>query len=484
MTAMKLDELVFNDETLTYARIGFFEDERPFTPFEVIDSVANKSIRHVPLYFVITSLWARLVGFDPIVLRVLSWFCGLLAIAWTYRLGRDVIAKQAGLAAAFLIAASGYFQFYMHELRMYTMMTLLTAIVMGLYWQIVHTRHQPGYRLWVGLFASMAALLYTHYFGLFVLLGIGVYHGLAFRRIQRWWSVSAVMLAAGLSFAPWLTHIGKAINKPTPEDIVTTAMPVDRLLYNLSYLFSNGLIPVYVSLLILVIYLAVAKKQQRFFYFLVVGLVVVLAIAVSNEFVSILRRHRMRYTLILWPIMAAGIGAGLTQFFRQQRLILLLLAAGWLIASFQIIPSQDLSIFESRSKWYFDRYPDFEHLLDMFDAHHLSDFDTPLITVHYSVIPNEQTLQYYQQALGRPLWHVTEQAVISGDGQRQAAINLEPGESFWLAYSPPVNPQLLPIYQEQLAANHHACHMIEESGITLEYYAPSSLPCEDIPKFN
>src|SRR5690349_20557909 len=64
------------------------------SPTEMWERIARTNPWHTPGYFMILSVWGEFVGWDPPVLRALSLFFGLLAIALTYRLGRDVVSPR------------------------------------------------------------------------------------------------------------------------------------------------------------------------------------------------------------------------------------------------------------------------------------------------------------------------------------------------------------------------------------------------------
>ena len=46
------------------------------------------------------AIWGHLVGWSEVAVRALSLFFGMLALAWVYRTGRDLLAPRAGLFAA------------------------------------------------------------------------------------------------------------------------------------------------------------------------------------------------------------------------------------------------------------------------------------------------------------------------------------------------------------------------------------------------
>src|SRR6186713_1922280 len=100
LTARLLDSTaIWVDEYWTY-RTGDGAYFGPATPHSIIDGIIVEDPWTVPAYFFLFNMWAGLVGWAPFAHRALSLLAGMLAVAWTYRLGRDVGGHRAGLGAA------------------------------------------------------------------------------------------------------------------------------------------------------------------------------------------------------------------------------------------------------------------------------------------------------------------------------------------------------------------------------------------------
>jgi hypothetical protein len=185
--------------------------------------------------------WGRLVGFDPITIRAFSLFCGILGIAAVYRLGRDLYSRAAGLAAAAAYGLSAYLVFHMHEIRNYTLYPLVVCAVIWMYWRVALAARPPRIIHAIGLALSMAALIYTHYMGITMLLGIGAYHLLFARKDRRWLIAAACAISAGLAFAPWaLTAIDAAAAVGEMDSRFAFADDPITLMGKLLHTFSNG----------------------------------------------------------------------------------------------------------------------------------------------------------------------------------------------------------------------------------------------------
>ncbi len=164
------------------------------------DTVARtRADVHPPLYFVLLDGWTLIAGESVFVVRLLSTFFGLIGLAATYTLGRRLFDHQTGLVALLVLATAGMFIYYSRETRMYTLLLALSALATLAYvrWWDAPTRKRT--LIYAGL---LAALMYTHYVGVFIALTHGL-HLLLTRPRKLKLMVAPVMLAEGL-YAPWL----------------------------------------------------------------------------------------------------------------------------------------------------------------------------------------------------------------------------------------------------------------------------------------
>lgn len=135
-----------------------------------------------PLFFGMMMFWDFVSGGVYYIDRTLALFIGLIAVSVTYRMSSAMFEKRTGLIAALLLGTTVFFTFYLHEIRGYTLYVLLPAINGYLYWRLLNNMQSKRLTRW-GFALSIAATLYTHYIGIAVVLGIGIYHVL-FERPQ------------------------------------------------------------------------------------------------------------------------------------------------------------------------------------------------------------------------------------------------------------------------------------------------------------
>jgi 4-amino-4-deoxy-L-arabinose transferase-like glycosyltransferase len=147
-----------------------------------------------PLYYYLVAGWVRLlhvqgpyaapdvpVGRGEWLLRFPSAFWGVLTTALAWVLARRLFGngpegQVAALLAALLTALSPLYVYYSQEARMYTQLTALACTAGYALLQAVHTADgRKARHWWAGFVLAATAMLYTHYFGAFVLLAYGVW---------------------------------------------------------------------------------------------------------------------------------------------------------------------------------------------------------------------------------------------------------------------------------------------------------------------
>ncbi len=310
--------------------LGF--DDAPRPTLDVWQGVGTRNPWHAPGFFMTLNVWGRLVGREPPVLRVLALLVGMLAVAWTYRLGRAMVSPRVGVYAAAILGSSAFFVYYLHELRMYTLFAMLTAFTLWAYLRVVHRRREPTRWHWLGLLVGAIGLLYTHYFASLPLAVIGLYHlwlGWKAWRGQaisprRWWTVVGVLALAGLTFLPWLGFLAAGLGRAAEADeLRARALTPLEATERLAYLFSNGAVLLLGALLVLAAIYVVRRRGRGWqaWYFTGSLLVVLLT---ANAILQLMHGGRIRYMMGLFPLLSVLVGVGLAWLPRRIAAVILL----------------------------------------------------------------------------------------------------------------------------------------------------------------
>lgn len=134
--------------------------------------VAGGADTHPPGYPLLLALWMRLAGDRPLATRVLSALVSFLGVPVIYVLGKRL--RAPALIGALLSAASPVLVYYAQETRMYSLVTLLTAL--SFYWtlRVLAPSHPKAGRVsirylpWLAYLLTTVGAIYTHYYAFFV----------------------------------------------------------------------------------------------------------------------------------------------------------------------------------------------------------------------------------------------------------------------------------------------------------------------------
>jgi hypothetical protein len=283
----------------------------PLPPAEILRRLTEYNPWQGAGYPLVLAGWGALAGWTGFAGRAFSLLTGLLAIAWTYRAGRDMASPRVGLSAAIALGASAFFIDYLHELRAYTLYALFTAMTMATYWRLI-TR-PAGWGTRALFLVGMIGLFYTHYFAALAVVGIALYHLFFVSKMRQWWQVVLIMGIAGLIFLPWFSVMLSAVGL-AGEDAArqTRALTDVEILQSLLYAFSNGIV-----ILLVVVAGAAAFARSR-----AVGLVAFLALCILifalilNTAIPVITH--VRYLMALWPVLALLVGLGVDQLARYR----------------------------------------------------------------------------------------------------------------------------------------------------------------------
>lgn len=166
--------------------------------------------QHPPLHFILLRYCFSWFGHTSHVLRIVSVIGGVWGIWGMFVLGREMWDKRLGQTAALLTAVNYYLIFYSQEGRNYIFVFLL-SIYSFLYLIRLFRHLTIKNTLLYTLFNVL--LLYTHYFGMFLLVGqfiIGVVFFFAEEperkvRFLKYFTISALLTLGAYSF--WISYL-------------------------------------------------------------------------------------------------------------------------------------------------------------------------------------------------------------------------------------------------------------------------------------
>jgi mannosyltransferase len=210
------------------ARPGFLGDEL-FTYVivnrdslgQVMDGVETTE-NTPPLYYLLAWVSLKVTGV-PELIRLPSIVAGAGTVAVAGLLGRRVFDERAGIAAAALVAVSGFAIYYGSEARSYAP-AALAVLASTLF--LLHALESPRRLPWVAFAVSAAAAVWFHYTAVFPLAAQFAWALVAYPDRRR--PLLASHLGAVALYAPWLPFAGTNV----PISLIAPLAPlsVDRVL--------------------------------------------------------------------------------------------------------------------------------------------------------------------------------------------------------------------------------------------------------------
>ncbi len=230
---------------------------------EMLFQTANDA--HPPLSYLMLHGWRALVGDEEFALRVLSVFCGLLTVAASYQIGREVGGWKVGLAGSLLTAVARLPVWWSQEVRMYAPATLFAALALWAAIRLVMEKRRIW--LWAAILAvSLGAGLMNLYLFGGVAIALNLAFPYAFFTAKKRWRLTAAWASAQVGalalFLPWWFWATRYL--PSWE---TPQAPVDLWF----------VIKLYLS----TVFLGIATDIERYTPILIGAIVVLVGMAVA-----------------------------------------------------------------------------------------------------------------------------------------------------------------------------------------------------------
>jgi mannosyltransferase len=185
-----------------------------------------------PLYYVLLHVWMGVFGHGAAATHALSIACVALAVpagAWAVA---AAFGRLAAVLCAALLALSPFVGLYADETRMYALLVLLALLAVGTFLRAFVL----GRRRWSAPFGvALAAVMYTHNWGLFFAAAVGA----AFALLLAWGPGRRALLVNGaigfglaaLLYAPWLPTLAfQAAHTGAPWSHVPSGRSLTRAL--------------------------------------------------------------------------------------------------------------------------------------------------------------------------------------------------------------------------------------------------------------
>lgn len=161
--------------------------------------------KHAPIYYIILQFWLRLFWSSEFILRLLSVIFGVASIFLIYKVGEVLFNRELGLLSAFLLSVSNLHIFYSQYARPYSLLVLLVMISTFLF---IKALNESKFKYWFFYVLLTTLVLYTHNFGVFVLLSQGTYFIIfitKFKNSVKKWLIAQIVIF--LTYLPWVIRV-------------------------------------------------------------------------------------------------------------------------------------------------------------------------------------------------------------------------------------------------------------------------------------
>ncbi|MGI8735583.1 MAG: glycosyltransferase family 39 protein [Pyrinomonadaceae bacterium] len=181
-------------------------------------------IIHPPLFYALLKVWIGIGGESLLWLRLLPVVFSVAAIVPLVLLARELrLGENEKKLALTFLAVNGYLIKYAQEVRMYSLLFLLTCASIWLFVKFINARNST--KMLLALAVINFLLVYTHYYGWLVVI-------VELLTLLLWWRHRAAkllltILALILSYLPWLylITISKEPGRGLAQNIGWVARP-------------------------------------------------------------------------------------------------------------------------------------------------------------------------------------------------------------------------------------------------------------------
>jgi 4-amino-4-deoxy-L-arabinose transferase-like glycosyltransferase len=154
---------------------SFWYDEA-FTPVHVLHAGLGATWRAMvhsentpPLWYLLAWLDSKVLATGEIALRLPSALAGVATVPVAWAIGAELAGRRAALITAALVAVNPLFVWYSQEARAYSLFVLFSALAMLCF---LRAERQPTRRRMAAFAVTGALALLTHYFAVFLLIGM------------------------------------------------------------------------------------------------------------------------------------------------------------------------------------------------------------------------------------------------------------------------------------------------------------------------
>ncbi len=187
--------------------------DEPFSIFHAqqdlkhIFNLSTEGEPNTPLFLIILHFWIKIFGYDGTLLRILPLIFNSLTAVIIYKIGKRFFNVQSAIAASLMFILSLSQFFHGLEVRTYSMFILATALTLYCFLNVVRKGSVFNVIL---LVVSNLFVVYSHYFGWFIIISEGIATLLFFNKTN---TLKRLGLSLGLTIIGFVPMIRIMINQ-------------------------------------------------------------------------------------------------------------------------------------------------------------------------------------------------------------------------------------------------------------------------------
>lgn len=213
-----------------------------------------------PLHFLLLHFWIKIFGISAFSVRFLSVLFSSLTVIIIFLTGKKFFSYFTGISASLVFTFSWFHMYFSHEARVYPLFVFFTALSLYYFLEIC-TRPQKK-SSYIVLFFINLLLIYSHYFGFFVLAAqfISVFFIREVRKV-----ITKLLLVFLLLFVSYIPNIIIFFNRLTLSVSQGTWLRKPELteLYGNLNRFLNSRIVMLVLIIIVITYLILLVRNKQ-----------------------------------------------------------------------------------------------------------------------------------------------------------------------------------------------------------------------------
>lgn len=250
---------------IAYLSYGDVAADEPFTIYYAQTDFTTlfnmlQTENNPPLFFILLHYWIKLFGISSFSTRFLPLLFSTLTVLFIYKTGRKFFNLRVAIVASLIFTFSNYHIYFAHDTRVYTLFALLTTVSMFSFLSL--QKDKSSKKFIVLLIISNVLLIYSHFFGFFVIMIQGV--SLLVIKEFRTTIFKKYTLATIISLVLYSPYIGLFLYRFSSASGGTWISPPNiESLYNNLWIFSNAPVNTVVFLVILAAALIVFFIKQR-----------------------------------------------------------------------------------------------------------------------------------------------------------------------------------------------------------------------------